>query len=165
VLCLVTVATVPIARGDDTLQEVGVRVTAVAFLALVAAIVLARPVLVPVAAVLVGGVYGAELALADAPLDVAAPAVAAGLLLAAELAYWSIEERRRWTGQAGEGLRRVAVVAVLAAGAFLMAACLLAVVDTVSARGLALDLAGAIAAAAVLVAILLLARAQPSKGS
>jgi hypothetical protein len=165
VLCLLAVAAVPIGRGDDTLQEVGVRVTAVAFLALVAAIVLARPVLVPAAAVLVGGVYGVELALADAPLDVAAPAVAAGLLLAAELAYWSIEERQRWKGQAGEGLRRVAVVAILAAGAFMVAACLLAVVDAVSARGLALDVAGAVAAAAVLLTILVLARAQPSKGS
>jgi hypothetical protein len=152
-------------RGEDALQEVGARVTGVALLALVAALVLARAALVPIAAMLVGGLYGAELAIDDAPLDVAAPAVAAALLLAVELAYWSIEERYRWKGDAGEGARRAAVVALLGAGAFLVAAALLAIVDAVRAEGLALDLVGATAAAAVLVAVLIVARAQSSRGS
>jgi hypothetical protein len=152
-------------RGEDALQEVGARVTGVALLALVAALVLARAALVPIAAMLVGGLYGAELAIDDAPLDVAAPAVAAALLLAVELAYWSIEERYRWKGDAGEGARRAAVVALLGAGAFLVAAALLAIVDAVRAEGLALDLVGATAAAAVLVAVLIVSRAQSSRGS
>jgi hypothetical protein len=152
-------------RGEDALQEVGARMTGVALLALVAALVLARAALVPIAAMLVGGLYGAELAIDDAPLDVAAPAVAAALLLAVELAYWSIEERYRWKGDAGEGARRAAVVALLGAGAFLVAAALLAIVDAVRAEGLALDLVGATAAAAVLVAVLIVARAQSSRGS
>lgn len=158
-------AAVPMSRGGDELQAVGARIAGVALLALVAALVLARPALVPVAALLVGGFYGAQLAIDDAPLDVAAPAFAAGLLLAVELAYWSIDERYRWTGDAGEGARRAALVALLGAGAFLAAAILLAVVDAVRARGLALDLLGATAAAAVLVAILLVTRPQSSKGS
>jgi hypothetical protein len=153
------------ARGDDALQAVGARVAGIALLALVAALVLACPALVPIAALLVGGLYGAELAVADAPLDGATPAVAAGLLLAVELAYWSIEERYRWKGDAGEGARRAAVVALLGAGAFLVAAALLAIVDAVRAEGLALDLVGATAAAAVLVAIVMVARAQSSKGT
>jgi hypothetical protein len=153
------------ARGEDAFRFVGARVTGVAFLLLVAALVLARPALVPLAAVLVGGLYGAELAIGDATLDMASPAIAAGLLLAVELAYWSIDERQRWKGDPGEGARRAAVVALLGVGALVLATVLLAVVDAVRASGLALDLLGATAAAAVLVTILVVARAQPSKGS
>jgi len=153
------------ARGGDALQEVGARATGVAFLTLVAGIVLARPALVPVAAAITGALYGAELAVADAPLDTAAPAVAAGVLLSVELGYWSIEERGRWSGQAGDTPRRAAFVASLAAGAALVAAVLLGLVDAVRTTSLAVDLIGAFAAAAVLVAVLLLARAQSSSGS
>lgn len=131
----------------------GVRVVGLAFLALVAAIALAWPSLVPVAAVGIGGLYGAELALSDAPLDVAAPAIAAGLFLSVELAYWSIEERGRWTGESGESLRRGALIALLAAGAALVASVLLALVDALRTTGLAVDLLGAAAAAAAIVAV------------
>ena len=136
------------------------RVAALAFVALVAGIVLAWPALVPVAVSLAGGLYGVELAIADAPLDVAAPAVAAGLFLCAELAYWSLEERSRWQGDPGDGLRRSAVVALLGASAFLVAAALLALVEAVTASGLALDLLGAVAAVTVLATVVLIARAQ-----
>ena len=155
------------ARGDATFQEVGARVGAVAFLALVAGVVLGWSPLVPVAAALAGGLYAAELAIADAPLDVAVPAVAASLLLCTELAYWSLEERTRWRGHAGDGLRRAAFVALLGVAAFLVAMVLLALVDAVRARGLALDLLGAIAAVTVLATVLVVARAQrqPSNGS
>jgi hypothetical protein len=158
VACLVAVLALPMARGDDAFRVVGARVAGVAFLALVAAIVLGWAPLVPVAAALAGGLYGVELAIADAPLDVVAPAVAAGLLLCAELAYWSLEERVRWRGEAGDGLRRVALVALLAVGALFVAAVLLALVDAVRARGLALDLLGAAAAVTVLATLLVAAR-------
>jgi hypothetical protein len=163
--CLLAVVTLPITRGDDVFQEAGARVGAVAFLALVAGIVLARPALVPLAAALAGGVYGVELAIADAPLDVAAPAVAAALLLCTELAYWSLEERTRWRGDAGDGLRRAAVVALLGVAALFVAALLLALVDAVRARGLALDLLGAIAAVTVLATVLVVARGQRQSSS
>ena len=119
----------------------------------------------PVGALLVGGLYGAQLAIDDEPLDVLVPAVAAGLLLAVELAYWSIEERVRWAGDPGDSARRGALMALVAAGACLVAALLLVLVDAVRARGLALDLVGAMAAAAVLVTVLAIGRAQSSKGS
>lgn len=137
---------------------------AIAFLSLVAAIVLDWSALIPVSATLAGGLYGAELAIADAPLDAAAPAIAAGLFLSAELAYWSREERTRWHGDPGAGLRRTALVTLLAAGAFMVAALLLALVDTVRARGLALDLLGAVAAVTVVATVLVAARRprQPS---
>jgi hypothetical protein len=161
VACLVAVLALPLARGDDAFRTVGVRVAAAAFLALVAAIVLGWSALVPLAAALAGGLYGVELAIADAPLDVAAPAIAAALLLSAELAYWSLEERVRWHGEPGEGLRRVALVALLAVSALLVAAVLLALVDAVRARGLALDLLGAAATLLVLATLLVAAR-RPS---
>lgn len=146
------------ARGDQAFQSAGVRVGAVSFLALVAGVVLGWTPLIPVAVALVGGTYAAELAIADAPLDVVVPVVAAGLFLSAELAYWSLDERQRWGGDPGDGLRRSAFVALLGLAAFLLAALLLTLIDTVRARGLALDLAGAVAAAAVLGAIVVVSR-------
>jgi hypothetical protein len=155
------------ARGSDEFQQAGARVGAIAFLVLVAGIVLPWATLVPVAVTLAGGMYAAELAIADTPLDVGAPAVAAGLYLCAELAYWSLDERERWSGDPGDRLRRVALVALLAVASFLVAASLLALADAVRARGLALDLLGAVAAAAVVAIVLVVARAprQPSSGS
>src|SRR5262245_53806847 len=147
-------------RGGDDFQVVGVRVAALAAVTLVAGIVLAWAALVPLAVALGGGLYGVELAIADAPLDVAAPAIAAGLFLSAELAYWSLEERAHWQGDPGDGLRRAALVALLGAGAFLVAGVLLALVEAVSVRGLALDLLGAVAAVTVLATVVVIARGQ-----
>ena len=114
---------------------------AIAFLSLVAAIVLGWSALIPVSATLAGGLYGAE------------------------LAYWSREERTRWHGDPGAGLRRTALVALLGAGAFMVAALLLALVDTVRARGLALDLLGAVAAVTVVATVLVAARGRQPGGS
>lgn len=164
-MCLLAVAAVPLARGDETFQRVDVRVAAVAFLTLVAAVVLGWSSLVPVAVALVGGAYAAELAIDNASLDLAAPAVAVGLLFAAELAYWSLDERSEAPGDAGQGLRRWALVALGGVVAFVIASALLALVDTVRTRGLALDLVGAFATVAVLATALLFARGQSSKGS
>lgn len=152
-------------RGGDAFQQAGIRIGAIAFLALVAGVVLGWAPLIPVAAALAGGIYAVELAIADAPLDNSAPAVAAGLLLAAELAYWSLDERQRWTGDAGDSLRRAAFVALLTVAAFLVAALLLVLVDAVRARGLALDLLGAVAAAAALGAIVIVSRRPPGPSS
>jgi hypothetical protein len=152
-------------RGGDDFQAVGTRVGAVAFLALVAGIVLGWSPLIPVAASLAGGLYGVELAISDAPLDAAAAGVAAALLLCTELAYWSREERTRWLGDACDGLRHAAMVALLGAGAFFVSASLLALVDAVRARGLALDLLGAIAAVTVLATVLVAARGRQPSGS
>lgn len=142
------------------MQTAGVRVAAVAFVALVAALVLGRPSLVPVAVALVGGVYALELAIDDAPLDVATPVLAVGLLLAAELAYWSLDERERAVGDPGDGLRRAVYAALLGVAALLVAGVLLALVDEVRARGLALDLVGTLAVVTVFVTVLVTARRE-----
>jgi hypothetical protein len=155
------VAALPLARADhEALVEIGYRVAAVALLALVAALALRWVKLVPVALLLLGGMYGAQLAVDDAPLDPATPLVAVLLFLTAELAYWSLEERAGARTEPGELLRRVAVVAGSALGALLVAAMLLALVDGVRTGGLAVDLLGAAAAAATLIAIALFARQQ-----
>jgi hypothetical protein len=156
---------VPLARGDETFQAVDVRVAAVALVALVAAVVRGWPVLVPVAVTLVGGTYAAQLAVDDAPLDLAAPAVAVGLFLAAELAYWSLDERSRFAADPGLSLRRAALVAASGLAIFVASSGLLVVVDEVRARGLALDLAGALAAVGVLAAVVATVRGQSSSGS
>jgi len=133
-------------------------VAAIAIVALVAALVLGWSSLVPAALLLLGGMYGAELAIDDAPLDAATPLVAAGLLVTAELGYWAIEEREPVRADPGEGLRRVAFVAVVGLGALLVASLLLALVDVVRADGLAIDLIGAAAAAAALLAVVVFTR-------
>ena len=121
----------PLARGDETFQQADARVAAIAFVALVAALVRGWSSLVPVAVALTGGAYAIELAVDDAPLDVAAPAVAVGLLLTAELAYWSLDERNRVRGDAGDGLRRAALVALGGVAAIVVAGGLLVLVDAV----------------------------------
>lgn len=146
------------------MRDAGLRVTVAALVVLVAALVRGWPSLVPVPLILVGGVYAAQLAVDDAPLDVAAPAFAAGMLVAAELAYWAIDERERVKGELGEDLRRLAVMAGLGIAALLVAAVLLALADAVRARGLGVDVLGAAAAGLVLLAVVLLARGRGPAG-
>ena len=132
---------------------IGVRVVAVALVALVAAVVLGWPVLVAPGVALLGAAYAVRLALDDTALDPAAPLVAAGLFLVAELAYWSLERREPARPERGEELRRLAVVCALGLGALVTSSGLLALTDAVDANGLAIDLAGAAAAFAVLLVV------------
>ena len=125
---------------------------------LLAAIVNEWSPLVPIAVAAAGGIYAVELALDDAPIDLAAPAIAVGLFLTAELAYWSLDESERIPGDPGDGLRRAAVVGLLGVAAFVVSSALLVLADGIRARGLALDIVGAAAAVAALAAIALLAR-------
>ena len=125
---------------------------------LLAAIVNEWSPLVPIAVAAAGGIYAVELALDDAPIDLAAPAIAVGLFLTAELAYWSLDESERIPGDPGDGLRRAAVVGLLGGAAFVVSSALLVLADGIRARGLALDIVGAAAAVAALAAIALLAR-------
>ncbi len=144
------------------MAEAGARVVLVALVVLVASLVLGWAPLLPAALVLLGGVYAAQLYVDDATLDGAAPLFAAGLYVTAELGYWSLEERERVEAEPGEGLRRVAVVAVLGLVALVISALLLSLADIGRTRGLAVDVLGAAAAAAALLAVVLLARRPES---
>ena len=123
------------------------------------ALVLGWPSLIPVSLLLLGGMYGAELAFDDPALDGASPFFAAGLLVTAELGYWSLEERGSVQADVGEGFRRAAFVALLALGALLVGSLLLVLTDGVRAGGLAVDLLGAGAAGAVLLVVVVARRA------
>ena len=163
--CTGALAALPLARASESVRDPGIRVTVLVLVALVAALVRGWPSLVLVVLLVVGGIYAAQLAVDDAPLDLAAPAFAAGMLVTAELAYWSLEERERVKGEAGDGLRRLALVAGLAIVVLILAAVLLALADAVHARGLSVDVAGAVAAALALLAVVLLARRRdPTRG-
>lgn len=153
-------AAVPVVRSSGSLPGVTARLALAALVILLAALVLGSPRLVPLSLVLAVAGYETQLAWDDAPLDAAAPVLAAGLYLVAELAYWSLEERDRAPGDPGEGLRRAAFVAALGAGALVMGASLLALVDAVQAQSLAFDVLGAAAAAAVLAAIVLVSHGR-----
>jgi hypothetical protein len=114
--------------------------------------------LVPASVGLMGAAYAVHLALDDPALDTRAPLLAAGLLIAAELAYWSLEELQNVRTEAREQLRRLAVVVLLALSGLLVGAVLLAVADVARTRGLAVDLLGAAAAASALLLLVLVAR-------
>jgi hypothetical protein len=136
--------------AGDVAVAVGIRLTALAFLALTAAIVLGWSPFVPLSLGLLGAAYATRLALDDPSLDTGAPLFGAGLLLTAELAYWSLEERDGAVAEPGEQLRRLALVVGLALGALAAGAGLLAIADV----------AAAAAAAALLVVVLLARRAK-----
>jgi hypothetical protein len=124
----------------------------------VGALVLGWSPLVPVSLLLLGSAYSTHLAADDPALDVRAPLIAAGLLLTAELAYWSLEERDEIHAERGESLRHLGVVAALALGGLVAGGTLLAVADLARAEGLAIDLLGAVAAAGALLVVVLYAR-------
>ncbi|MGH3111474.1 MAG: hypothetical protein ACRDQT_11205 [Gaiellaceae bacterium] len=132
----------------------------VALLTLVAALVLDWPPLVPASLGVLGGLYGVQLAVDDASLDSGAALFAAGALVTAELAHWSLEERERVETEPGEEFRRLAFAALLAIGALVVAGVLLALVDRIGTAGLAVDLVGTAAAAAAILAVVWAARSR-----
>ena len=144
--------------AGDVALTVGVRLVALATLALVGAIVLGWSPLVPVSLLLLGAAYATHLAADDPALDTTAPLVAAGLLLTAELAYWSLEEREEISAEGGESLRHLGLIALLALGGLVAGSALLAVADLARTEGLAIDLLGAAAAAGALLVVVLYAR-------
>ncbi len=138
---------------------------ALALLALIGALVLGWTPLIPASLLLLGGLYGTQLAIDDAPLDGVAALVAAGLLVTAELGYWSLEERGTMKSEPGDGLRRAAFVSALALCAVVSAELLLVLVEGLRAGGLAVDLLGAVAAGAVLLLVVVIARRAGPRGN
>jgi hypothetical protein len=149
---------------NDVLLTAGWRLEAIALLALLITVVHAWTSLLVASLGVLGGYYGLQLAVDDRPIDAALPLVAAGLLLTAELAYWSLEEREPVEGDPGDGLRRLVFVGGLAVASFVLSALLLVLADVVQGGGLALDLAGTAAAAAVVLTVVLLARREARGG-
>jgi hypothetical protein len=158
VACVVALAALPLTPASDNVLSFGLPISAVAVLVLLAALVLGWPRLLPASLVVLGAVYALYLSVDDVALDSLASLFAAGLLVTAELGYWSLEEREDVHVGPGEQLRRLAVVAGLGLAALVTSAALLALADALDAGGLAVDLLGAAAAAAALLIVVLFAR-------
>jgi hypothetical protein len=151
-------AVLAVVRGSHLVVYVGVRGAAAALVLLAASLVFGWARLVPLSLGLLGAAYALYLSVDDPPLDAAAPAFAAGLLVTAELAYWSLEERDPVRAERGETLRRIAVVAAEGVVALVLGGGLLALADAARTQGLAIDLLGAAAAAAALLSLARAAR-------
>jgi hypothetical protein len=116
---------------------------------------------VPVAVVVLAGAYAALLEHEVEGLDTRAPVVAATLFAIAELAYWSLELRGAVADEPGTYFRRAALLAIMLAGVIALGTVLLAVVEAVSAGGLAVELAGAAAAVTAVALVAFAARRAP----
>lgn len=108
---------------------------------------------------LLAGAYAAALAARGADsVDPAAPLVGAGVLVLAELAFWSLERRGPGYEEARVLARRIAVLGALALLSLALGAFLVVVTAAPLGGGLAWDAVGVAAAAATLAIVARLAR-------
>ena len=90
--------------------------------------------------------YAVALVVHGASVDERAPLVAAGLLLGAELASWSLEERSAIAAERPAVRGRIAALAALVGGGLATSALVIAVAAAPTPRGLVWTAAGAAAA-------------------
>jgi hypothetical protein len=107
---------------------------------------------------LAGGTYVAFVAAFHHGIDETVPLVAVLLLLCGELTAWSLDERWRLRSEAQLRWRRPAAIAVLAVSSLVAATVVVALGATPPSHGLALTLAGAVAAVAAAATGLVLGR-------
>ncbi len=109
---------------------------------------------------LLGAQQATRLALGPDALDAATPLTAGGLLLVAELAWWSIEPRvPAWT-QPAVAAFRVATVVLACLGATFVAAVVVVAAGADVAGGTVLELMGVLAAIAALAVVAWVARSR-----
>jgi hypothetical protein len=128
-----------------------------AVLLLAAGLVLRAPVLVAPAAAMLGAAYAVSRAVDGGALDLQAPVMAVALLLVCELGYWAHELRTTSPDEPGARARRVAWLALLGVATFVPSVGLLALSDLLRVEGIAVEAAGAAAAACLIGAVLVLA--------
>jgi hypothetical protein len=115
--------------------------------------------------VFLGAEQAVRLATGRSSVDPWTPAYAAGLLLAAELAWWSIEPRVAAWSEPGAVLRRVLTVAAACVGAGLLAALVVLAAGAPLRGGVGLELVGVLAAAAAVAVVAAVARAPAGRAS
>ena len=110
---------------------------------------------------LLAGEYAVSLALRDlGTVDTAAPLVGAGLLVLAELAYWSVELGGPGREETGLLVRRLAALTMLACLSVGLGALVVVVTALPLGGGLLWDAIGVVAAAGVLAVVASLARRE-----
>jgi hypothetical protein len=145
-------ATAPGAE-DPTLLAVG----AAAIFALVVGLVLGRSFAIPWAVAGLGAEYA--LSLGDGALDRRVPLYAIGLLVVAELSYWSLQLRGSAPDEPGITQRRLIGLCLAATAGLLVGTILVAFARFPIGGGLAIEGVGIIAAIAALALLLGSARA------
>ena len=143
-----------LAGGEPRLLLVG----AVPVALLAAALAARGPAAVTAALALLGGEFALYLVTLADDVDLAAPAIAAGLVVCAELAFWSLESRPGITEEPGGVLRRIGGLATLAALAVAVGTALLGVAEVGAGRPAALELIGLAAAVGALGVVAFLAQ-------
>jgi hypothetical protein len=147
------------AAQDIRLQPVAIALAVVGVLLLTLGLVLRWPSAIGFALVALGGTYGALFVAEGTHLDSVAPAYAAGLLLVAELAFWSIESRIPAWSDPELAVWRLARLALACGGAAVLGA--IVVADAAAASGgggLLLETLGVAAAIGALVLVTVLLR-------
>jgi hypothetical protein len=111
------------------------------------------------ALMLLGAEYAVHFAAYGDSLDKGAPVYAAGLVLTAELAYWSLEPPRvaAWT-EYGLLLRRLAHLVAVCSAAAALAALVIVVAASGGGGGVALEAVGAAAAVGAVAVVAVLVR-------
>jgi len=107
---------------------------------------------------LLGAQQATRLALGPDALDEATPLTAGALLLAAELAWWSIEPRTPSWAQPGVVVRRVVTVLFTCVAATAVSAVVVVAAGAPVGGGTLLELVGIVAATAALGTLVLVAR-------
>ncbi len=126
---------------------------------IIAALVIGAPRTVGWAAAMLLVQYGISLVSRDG-VDPGAPVYAAVLLLTVEMAYASLERRRRIPGPSGMRLRGLGRLPVLAVVGWAMAALVVVLASLPVEYGLLVQVAGIGAAAAVVTTLIMLIRAR-----
>jgi hypothetical protein len=126
-----------------------------------AAVILGRGPLVTWGLLGLAAAYAFTLA-DDAGVDGASPLVATGLLLVAELGYWSVELAATAKEEAAVAVRRLAALGALAAAALVLATFVLAATAVPLSSSTIWNVVGILAAAGVLALIARLARGDDS---
>ena len=143
--------------GGDTVASAGGGIAAVGTAALVAGLVFRFPIAVPWSVLLVGAGYVLA-RIHHTVVDGWAAVVGGALLLAAELAFWSIASDRRIHEERALVLRQSLTVAALVGAAALVSFILVGAAAVSAAGGLALTAIGVAAAVGAVAVVLRLVR-------
>jgi hypothetical protein len=127
-----------------------------AILLLLVALTAGRTAPIPFALLLLGAIY----AIPDGDRAIAAPIYGAGLLLTAELAYWSLEERVRRRVQAGVATPRLLAILAVAAATIPSGALVLIAAEADVSRSPVLTATGAAAIVSCIGLLTALARVR-----